>query len=154
MSRKHRCQPRLVQKWDSWRTLGQVSFQGVSFSPFSMIHQCIILTRYMIIATETIVEWHKQDSSITSTSSLGPRIRSVLLRKGVKVTSASIGPHSHLVSSLRMPCRSLTRVHGMLLLVSPISQSVLQVHSHYQSEFSTQRDLALPLSVSSILFFP
>ena len=70
------------------------------------------------------------------------------------MTSASIGPHSHLVSSLRMPCRSLTRVQGMLLLVSPISQSVLrQVHSHYQSEFSTQRDLALPLSVSSIFPF-
>jgi hypothetical protein len=35
-----------------------------------------------------------------------------------------------------------------------IPQSVVQVHSLFQSHFSTQRNLMLPLSISSILSFP
>ena len=45
---------------------------------------------------------------------------------------------------------------ALLSIVYPfILQSVLrQVHSHFHSKFSTQRDLLLPLSISSTLSFP
>jgi hypothetical protein len=65
-----------------------------------------------------------------------------------------------------LPYGNLSAVTGILLtrnlphrihpsVHSFIAQSVLRkVHSLFQSEFSTQYDLVLPLSVSSILSFP
>jgi hypothetical protein len=48
---------------------------------------------------------------------------------------------------------NLTVVFAMSFVIH--SAVVLrQVHSLFQSEFSTERDLALPVSVSSILSFP
>ena len=49
---------------------------------------------------------------------------------------------------------TLLRQLNRIIFDSFILQSfLLQVHSLFQSDFSTEGDLALPLSISSILFF-
>jgi len=54
-----------------------------------------------------------------------------------------------------VPMQNVTNPFSLLSLYPPIPQSPLrQVHSLYQSQFSTQSDLVLPLPVFSTPSFP